>query len=139
MRQCEALPGYDLTTGWDASGQGLINDLSGVSNPPAFSLSHSAATLALTQGSNGAVTITITPQNRLFGDCEPRTGVEDNRLAYRSVSNSTKDNRTFQIYTYSFTLNSGKTVITMGVWCLGVRVGTWLPTPRTKCCWNGRT
>ncbi len=63
-----ALPGYDLTTGWGSpSGQGLINDLTGISNPPAFSLSLSAATLALAQGSNGAVTVTINPQSNFSG------------------------------------------------------------------------
>ena len=63
-------PAYGTTAGWDfATGIGSLNATNLVSNwpgggpIPGFSLSVSPASLTLTQGSSGASTITITPQN----------------------------------------------------------------------------
>ena len=59
-----ALPGYDLATGWGSpAGQGLIDDLTGVSKSAAFNLSSTALTLTVAAGSSGAGTITVNPQN----------------------------------------------------------------------------
>ena len=58
-----ALPGYDLATGWGSpSGQPLINDLSGSSNPPAFGLSVSSPALSVAAGASGASVITVSSE-----------------------------------------------------------------------------
>ncbi|HTC35792.1 MAG TPA: protease pro-enzyme activation domain-containing protein, partial [Bryobacteraceae bacterium] len=59
-----ALPGYDLATGWGSpAGQPLINSLTGKSSGPSFGLSSSASTLAIAAGASGTSTITINAQN----------------------------------------------------------------------------
>jgi hypothetical protein len=59
-----ALPGYDLATGWGSpQGQPLIDDLSGLSNQPAFGLSLSASTLSVAAGASASAIITVGPQN----------------------------------------------------------------------------
>jgi len=59
-----ATVGYDLATGWGSpNGSGLINSLAGGSPTPGFSLSASPSSLAITQGSNGTSTITVSSQN----------------------------------------------------------------------------
>jgi subtilase family serine protease len=64
-----ALQGYDLATGWGSpAGQGLIDDLTGVANPPVFGLTPSASTLSLAPGATGGSTITVSPQNGFFGE-----------------------------------------------------------------------
>jgi hypothetical protein len=63
-----AVVGYDLATGWGTpAGQHLIDDLSGVSSQPGFSLSASPAAISLNAGSSGAGTITVTPQSGFAG------------------------------------------------------------------------
>jgi subtilase family serine protease len=55
-----ALPGYDLATGWGSpAGQPLIDDLTGVANPPAYSLSFSVSFLTISAQSSGTGTLTI--------------------------------------------------------------------------------
>ena len=62
-------PAYGATTGWDfATGIGTVNATNLVNNWPGssaqnFTLSASAASLTITQGSSGGSTIAITPQN----------------------------------------------------------------------------
>ncbi len=59
-----ALPGYDLATGWGSpAGQSLINSLTGSTGAQSFGLAPSAPTLAITAGTSGTSAITITPQN----------------------------------------------------------------------------
>ena len=59
-----ALPGYDLATGWGSpTGQPLINSLTGSTGVMSFGLATSASTLAITAGTSGASTITISPRN----------------------------------------------------------------------------
>ncbi|MGA2577297.1 MAG: protease pro-enzyme activation domain-containing protein, partial [Bryobacteraceae bacterium] len=59
-----ALPGYDLATGWGSpAGQPLINSLTGSTGAQSFGLAASASTLAITAGTSGNSTITISPQN----------------------------------------------------------------------------
>ena len=59
-----ALSGYDLATGWGSpAGQSLIDDLTGLSNPPGFSLGASTSALSLTAGASGSSMITINAQN----------------------------------------------------------------------------
>jgi kumamolisin len=56
-----ATTGYDLATGWGSpNGAGLINDLTGGSSGPGFSLSPSPASVTVAQGSSGTSTITST-------------------------------------------------------------------------------
>ena len=56
-----ATAGYDLATGWGSpNGSGLINDLSGASSGPGFSLSASPSSVSVAQGSQGTSTITST-------------------------------------------------------------------------------
>jgi subtilase family serine protease len=58
-----ALPGYDLATGWGTpAGQPLINNLTGASNPPSFSLATSASALSIAAGASGTSTITVSAQ-----------------------------------------------------------------------------
>ena len=58
-----ALPGYDLATGWGSpAGQPLINTLTGAPNSPAFNLSSSTSALSIAAGTSGSSTITISPQ-----------------------------------------------------------------------------
>ncbi|MGA2965581.1 MAG: S53 family serine peptidase [Terriglobales bacterium] len=62
-----AVTGYDLVTGWGSPNTtGLINLLAG-SSTPSFTLSDSPTSLSITQGSNGATTITVTPVNGFTG------------------------------------------------------------------------
>ncbi|HZU29236.1 MAG TPA: protease pro-enzyme activation domain-containing protein [Bryobacteraceae bacterium] len=66
-----ARPGYDLTTGWGTpAGQSLIDDLTGVSNTPGFTLSASPAALSVTAGASAATTITTNPQNGFSGSVD---------------------------------------------------------------------
>jgi Pro-kumamolisin, activation domain len=59
-----AVSGYDLTTGWGSpAGQHLINDLTGTSGQPSFSLSSSSSTLSVLRGSTGAATLIVAAQN----------------------------------------------------------------------------
>jgi regulation of enolase protein 1 (concanavalin A-like superfamily) len=63
---------YGTTTGWDfATGIGSVNAANLVNNWPAsgpsFSLSASPASLAITQGTSGTSTITVTPLNGFSG------------------------------------------------------------------------
>jgi len=67
-------PAYGTTTGWDfATGIGtvnaanLVNNWPSSSSQPSFTLSPSPANLTLLQGSAGATTITINPQNGFSG------------------------------------------------------------------------
>jgi uncharacterized membrane protein len=63
-----ALPGYDLATGWGTpAGQPLINELVGASSPASFALASSASTLSVAPGTSGHVTITISPQQGFSG------------------------------------------------------------------------
>jgi len=63
-----ALPGYDLVTGWGSpAGQALINALTASSSTPSFSLASSASTLSIAAGSNAASTITVSPQQGFSG------------------------------------------------------------------------
>ncbi len=63
-----ALPGYDLATGWGTpAGQVLINELIGSSNPTSFALVSSAPTLSIAPGTSGHSTITISPQQGFSG------------------------------------------------------------------------
>lgn len=63
-----ALPGYDLVTGWGSpTGQNLINDLTRMSDTAGFGLSSSASTLSIADGASGSSTITISPQNGFSG------------------------------------------------------------------------
>ena len=63
-----AVAGYDLATGWGSpAGQGLINDLSGTSNPPGYRLTISASTLSVAGGKSAVATIGIDPQNGFNG------------------------------------------------------------------------
>ncbi len=58
----DALVGYDLATGWGTpDGQPLINNLSGATNAPSFSLS-SSATLSIAAGSSGIDIVSIAAQ-----------------------------------------------------------------------------
>jgi hypothetical protein len=58
-----ALPGYDLATGWGTpAGQSLINSLTGVANSAGFNLSVSASTLSIARGASGVSTITVGAQ-----------------------------------------------------------------------------
>lgn len=58
-----ALPGYDLATGWGSpAGQPLINSLTGASNAPSFGLSLSAPNVSLAPGAAGTSTVTVSPQ-----------------------------------------------------------------------------
>jgi subtilase family serine protease len=67
------LPAYGTNTGWDfATGIGTVNAANLVNNWPAaptenFALSASPNSLAITQGTNGFATITISPQNGFSG------------------------------------------------------------------------
>ena len=62
-----AVTGYDLVTGWGSPNTtGLINLLAG-SSTPSFTLSDSPSSLTITQGSNGATTITVTPAGGFTG------------------------------------------------------------------------
>ena len=59
-----ALPGYDLATGWGTpAGQPLINALTGTASAPAFGLSLSATTLSIPAGASGVSVITVNEQN----------------------------------------------------------------------------
>ena len=59
-----ALPGYDLATGWGSpAGQPLINSLTGSTGVMSFGLASSASTLAINAGTSGSSTIAISPQN----------------------------------------------------------------------------
>jgi hypothetical protein len=65
-------PAYGTTTGWDfATGIGSVNAANLVNNWPAsapnFSLSASPSSLTITQGTSGASTISVTPQNGFNG------------------------------------------------------------------------
>ena len=63
-----AISGYDLATGWGTpAGQHLIDDLTASLGLPAFTLAASQATLSIKQGSSGASTITVGPQNGFSG------------------------------------------------------------------------
>lgn len=63
-----ALPGYDLATGWGTpTGQALINDLIGKSDLPSFGLALSASALSIAPGASGESTITISPLNGFSG------------------------------------------------------------------------
>jgi len=63
-----ALAGYDLTTGWGTpAGQDLIDDLTGIANPAAFSLSASPFTLSTAPGGSATATVTVAPQNGFSG------------------------------------------------------------------------
>ncbi len=58
-----ALPGYDLATGWGTpAGQPLIDALVGASNPPSFALASSEPTMSIAPGTSGHSAITISPQ-----------------------------------------------------------------------------
>ena len=58
-----ALPGYDLATGWGTpAGQPLIDSLTGVANSAGFNLSVSASTLSIAPGASGVSTITVGAQ-----------------------------------------------------------------------------
>jgi hypothetical protein len=63
-----AVSGYDLVTGWGSpAGQHLINDLTGASTQPSFSLSTSTASLSITRGNAGTATITVTAASGFSG------------------------------------------------------------------------
>lgn len=63
-----ALPGYDLATGWGTpAGQPLINSLTGASSSTGFGLSLSASTLSIAAGASGVSTITVSPQQGFSG------------------------------------------------------------------------
>ncbi len=63
-----ALAGYDLATGWGTpAGQHLINDLSGVSSQPSFSLSAAPAAITTKPGTPGTSTVTVTRQSGFTG------------------------------------------------------------------------
>jgi kumamolisin len=58
-----ALPGYDLATGWGSpAGQPLINRLTGSAGAQSFGLAASASALAITAGASASSTITISPE-----------------------------------------------------------------------------
>ena len=58
-----ALPGYDLATGWGTpAGQPLINSLTATSTAPAFSLSSSTPALAIATGASATSIITVSAQ-----------------------------------------------------------------------------
>lgn len=64
-----AVSGYDLVTGWGSpAGQPLINDLTGVSGLPGFSLSASAPALSVARGSSATDTVTISAATGLTGN-----------------------------------------------------------------------
>jgi subtilase family serine protease len=64
---CNAVPGYDLVTGWGSpTGQALIDALA----PPAsagFQISSSVTSLSINPGSSGTTTITVTDQGGFNG------------------------------------------------------------------------
>ena len=63
-----AVTGYDLTSGWGSpAGQHLINDLTGSTGEPSFSLSTSASALSVTPTSPGTATVTVTVANSFSG------------------------------------------------------------------------
>ena len=63
-----ALPGYDLTTGWGSpAGQSLINSLTETSNSAGFGLSLSASTLSVAAGASGSSTLTVSAQQGFTG------------------------------------------------------------------------
>ena len=63
-----AISGYDLATGWGTpAGQHLIDDLTGATNQPGFTLSVSAAALSLKAGSSVTTSITVKPLNGFNG------------------------------------------------------------------------
>jgi hypothetical protein len=63
-----AMSGYDLATGWGTpAGQPLIDDLSGASAAPAFTLSASPLTLSISPGSSGVSTLTVGTENGFSG------------------------------------------------------------------------
>jgi hypothetical protein len=63
-----ALAGYDLATGWGTpAGQHLIDDLSGVSSQPGFSLSASQPSLSINPGGSGISTVTVTQRSGFTG------------------------------------------------------------------------
>ena len=67
-RGFNAIAGYDLATGWGSpAGQALIDDLSGVSNQPGFSLTSSVPTVSVAPGALGSSMITIAGQSGFSG------------------------------------------------------------------------
>jgi hypothetical protein len=63
-----AVAGYDLVTGWGTpAGQGLINDLTGMSNQPSFSLSAAPASVSVKPGATATAKITVSPLNGFSG------------------------------------------------------------------------
>jgi subtilase family serine protease len=63
-----AVTGYDLTTGWGSpAGQHLINDLTGSTSEPSFSLSTSASALTVTPTSTGSAMVTVKATNGFRG------------------------------------------------------------------------
>ncbi len=68
----KSLAGYDLTTGWGSpAGQGLINDLTGVSTAASFTLAASTSAVSLrlpmTGNATATATLTVTPRNSFTG------------------------------------------------------------------------
>lgn len=62
-----AIPGYDLVTGWGSpSGQGLIDALTPAA-PEGFALSSSAGTVTINPGGSGTTTIKVTDQAGFSG------------------------------------------------------------------------
>ena len=55
-----AVTGFDLVTGWGSPNSGLISALTGPQTP-SFSLSASASSLSVAQGSTGSTTVTVSP------------------------------------------------------------------------------
>jgi len=58
----QTAPGYDLVTGWGSpAGQGLIDQLTGASSTPSFSISGTPAAVSVLQGATASSAIAITP------------------------------------------------------------------------------
>jgi hypothetical protein len=63
-----AVPGYDLVTGWGSpDGQSLVDALAPQA-PPSFALSSSASALTINPGSSGQATITVTQNSGFSGN-----------------------------------------------------------------------
>ncbi len=71
----QAMPGYDLTSGWGTpNGQSALNAIAPppAANAPNFSLLASPATLNLTPGAGATATVTLTPQGGFAGATDLR-------------------------------------------------------------------
>jgi subtilase family serine protease len=92
-----AVPGYDLVTGWGSpNGQGLIDALVPPA-PASFELAPSATTLSITHGRSGSIAISVKDLNGFLGSVSLATATLPTGITAAWTSNPTTTRATLRL------------------------------------------